>query len=95
MLSVLAKGEILRTGLAYFSGGRVKVTYIIDTALVTILTEILAFWHKEMSWQKLAMAIGLIISLALVRIVAVRFSPRTERQNCKSSADISTSVTRL
>jgi uncharacterized membrane protein (DUF373 family) len=77
MLTVLAIVEILRTVLAYFTEGRVKVTYIIDTVLVTILTEILAFWHKEMSWQKLAMAIGLIISLALVRIVAVRFSPRT------------------
>jgi uncharacterized membrane protein (DUF373 family) len=77
MLAVLAIVEILRTALAYFTESRVKVTYIIDTVLVTILTEILAFWHKEMSWQKLSMAISLIISLALVRIVAVRFSPRT------------------
>jgi uncharacterized membrane protein (DUF373 family) len=77
MLSVLAIVEILRTALVYFTEGRVKVTYIIDAVLVTILTEILAFRHKEMSWQKLAMTIGLIISLALARIVAVRFSPRT------------------
>lgn len=81
MLTVLAIVEILRTALAYFTEGRVKVTYIIDTVLVTILTEILAFWYREMSWQKLAMAIILIVSLALVRIIAVRFSPRAIRDD--------------
>ncbi len=81
MLTVLALVEILRTALAYFSEGRVKVTYIIDTVLVTILTEILAFWYKEMTWQKLAMAIILIVSLAVVRIIAVRFSPRAIRED--------------
>jgi uncharacterized membrane protein (DUF373 family) len=77
MLTVLAIVEILRTALAYFSEGRVKVTYIIDTVMVTIMTEILAFWYREVAWQKLAMVIVLIVSLAFVRIIAVRFSPRT------------------
>jgi len=77
MLTVLAIVEILRTALAYFSEGRVKVTYIIDTVMVTIMTEILAFWYQEVAWQKLAMVIVLIVSLAFVRIIAVRFSPRT------------------
>ncbi len=81
MLTVLAIVEILRTALAYFTEGRVKVTYIIDTVLVTILTEIMAFWYREMSWQKLAMAIILIVSLAVVRIIAVRFSPRAIRDD--------------
>ncbi len=81
MLTVLAIVEILRTALAYFTEGRVKVTYIIDTVLVSILTEILAFWYREMSWQKLGMAIILIVSLALVRIIAVRFSPRATRDD--------------
>ncbi len=81
MLTVLAIVEILRTALAYFSEGRVKVTYIIDTVLVSILTEILSFWYKEMDWRKLAMAIILIVSLALVRIVAIRFSPRSARED--------------
>ncbi len=81
MLTVLAIVEILRTALAYFTEGRVKVTYIIDTVLVSILTEILAFWYREMPWQKLAMAIMLIVSLALVRIIAVRFSPRAKRDD--------------
>ncbi|MDD2850885.1 MAG: phosphate-starvation-inducible PsiE family protein [Desulfuromonadaceae bacterium] len=76
MLTVLAIVEVLRTALAYFTEGRVKVTYIIDTVIVTILTEVMAFWYKEMEWQEVAMIISLVLSLAFIRIIAVRFSPR-------------------
>lgn len=76
MLTVLAIVEVLRTALAYFTEGRVKVTYIIDTVIVTVLTEVMAFWYREMGWQELAMVIALVLSLALIRIIAVRFSPR-------------------
>ena len=64
MLCVLAIVEILRTALAYFTEGRVKVTYIIDTVMVTVLTEVMAFWHRDLDWQRLA----------------VRFSPRRAQQ---------------
>jgi len=80
ILTVMALVEILRTALAYFSEGRVKVTYIIDTVIVMVLTEVMAFWYREMEWQKLAMVIVLVLSLALVRIIAVRFSPRRARE---------------
>ena len=79
ILMVMAFVEILRTALAYFSEGRVKVTYIIDTVMVTVLTEVMAFWYREMDWQKIAMVIILVLSLAVVRIIAVRFSPRNHR----------------
>jgi uncharacterized membrane protein (DUF373 family) len=80
VLTVLALVEIFRTALAYFTEGRVKVTYIIDTVIVTLLTEVMAFWFKEMEWQEVAMVITLVLSLAIVRIVAVRFSPRKARE---------------
>jgi uncharacterized membrane protein (DUF373 family) len=80
MLTVLALVEILRTALAYFSEGRVKVTYIIDTVIVTILTEVMAFWYKETEWKKIAMVILLVLSLAFVRIIAVRYSPQKFRE---------------
>lgn len=76
LLTVLAFVEILRTALAYFSEGRVKVTYIIDTVMVTVLTEVMAFWYKDMAWQQVGMVIALVLSLACIRIIAVRFSPR-------------------
>lgn len=80
VLTVLAIVEVLRTALAYFSEGRVKVTYIIDTVLVVVLTEIMAFWYREMSWDKVAMVIALVLALAGIRVVAVRFSPRRIRE---------------
>lgn len=80
MLTVLALVEVLRTALAYFTEGRVKVTYIIDTVIVTVLTEVMAFWYKETEWEKIAMVIALVLSLAFVRIIAVSFSPRTLRE---------------
>ena len=76
MLTVLALVEVLRTALAYFTEGRVKVTYIIDTVIVTVLTEVMAFWYRDMDWQEVAMIISLVMSLACIRIIAVRFSPR-------------------
>jgi uncharacterized membrane protein (DUF373 family) len=79
ILTVLAMVEILRTALAYFTEGRVKVTYIIDTVMVTVLTEVMAFWYKEMPWQSLAMVILLTLSLAFIRVAAVRYSPRSHR----------------
>jgi len=80
VLTVLAIVEVLRTALAYFTEGRVKVTYIIDTVLVTVLTEVMAFWYREMDWEKVAMVIALVLSLATVRIIAVRYSPRRLRE---------------
>jgi uncharacterized membrane protein (DUF373 family) len=80
MLTVLAMVEVLRTALAYFSEGRVKVTYIIDTVIVTVLTEVMAFWYRDMDWQKMGMVLALVVSLAVVRVMAVRFSPRQCRE---------------
>ena len=80
VLTVLALVEVFRTALAYFSEGRVKVTYIIDTVIVVLLTEVMAFWFKEMDWQEVAMVITLVLSLTIVRIAAVRFSPRSARE---------------
>lgn len=81
ILTVLAVVELLRTALAYFTEGRVKVTYIIDTVMVTVLTEVMAFWYREMSWQQIAMVILLTLSLALIRVIAVRYSPRSHRED--------------
>jgi uncharacterized membrane protein (DUF373 family) len=80
MLTVLAIIEVLRTALAYFSEGRVKVTYIIDTVIVTVLTEVMAFWYKSIRWEEVAMTISLVISLSLVRVMAVRYSPAAIRK---------------
>lgn len=75
VLMILAVLEIFRTTLAYFSEGRVKVTYIIDTVTVVILTEIMACWFKEFDLYKMGMMAALALILCIMRIFAVKYSP--------------------
>jgi len=74
-LTVLAFVEVFRTAMAYFIEGRVKVTYLVDTVLVALLTEILSFWHREMEPQRILLVIALLLALFFVRILAIRYSP--------------------
>ncbi len=74
-LGVLAMVEVFRTAMAYFIEGRVKVTYIIDTVLVAVLTETLAFWYRDVEAARIILMIALVFSLMVVRILAIRFSP--------------------
>ncbi len=75
VLMVLAVLELFRTVKAYFTEGRVKVTYIIDTVLVVVITEIMGFWYRDVETERLLLAIFLVIALMGVRIMAIRFSP--------------------
>lgn len=74
-LMLLAVVEVLKTTLAYFSEGRVRVTFIVDTVLVVMLTEIISQWFTGGEWQKLALLAGILLTLGVIRVVAVRFSP--------------------
>ncbi len=74
-LMVLAVFELFRTVKAYFTEGRVRVTYIIDTALVVVITEIMGFWYREVEIMRVSLAIALVVTLMCVRIMAIRFSP--------------------
>lgn len=74
-LTLLAVVEVLKTTLAYFSEGRVRVTFIVDTVLVVMLTEVISLWFTGGEWQKLSLLAGLLLTLGVIRVVAVRFSP--------------------
>ncbi|MCC6141013.1 MAG: phosphate-starvation-inducible PsiE family protein [Nitrospira sp.] len=74
-LMLLAVVEVLKTTLAYFSEGRVRVTFIVDTVLVVMLTEVISQWFTGGDWQKLAILAVILVTLGLIRVVAVRFSP--------------------
>ena len=76
VLMVLAVLELFRTVKAYFTEGRVKVTYIIDTVLVVVITEIMGFWYRDLGAERLLLAIALVVALMGVRIMAIRFSPK-------------------
>lgn len=74
-LILLAIVEVFKTTLTYFSEGRVKVTFIVDTILVVMLTEVISQWFKGGDWQALVVLGGILLTLGAVRVLAVRWSP--------------------
>jgi uncharacterized membrane protein (DUF373 family) len=75
MLMLLALVEVFKTTVTYFSEGRVKVTFIVDTILVVMLTEVISQWFKGGDWQVLAALGGMLLTLGIVRVLVVRWSP--------------------
>ena len=74
-LILLALVEVFKTTVTYFREGRVKVTFIVDTILVVMLTEVISQWFKGGDWQPLAVLCVILLILGVVRIMAVRWSP--------------------
>ncbi len=74
-LMLLAVVEVLKTTLAYFSEGRVRVTFIVDTVLVVMLTEVISQWFTGGDWQRLGILAIILMTLGVIRVLAVRFSP--------------------
>lgn len=75
ILLLLAVIEVFKTTLAYLAEGRVKVTFIVDTILVVMLTEIIALWLKGGTWTAFGLLLGVIAALAGLRVMTIRFSP--------------------
>ena len=75
MLMLLALVEVFKTTLTYFSEGRVKVRFIVDTILVVMLTEIISLWFKDADHMKLLSLGAILLALGAIRVVAVRCSP--------------------
>jgi uncharacterized membrane protein (DUF373 family) len=75
ILILLAVVEVFKTTLAYLTEGRVKVTFIVDTILVVMLTEIISLWLRGGDWRSFVLLLAVIGGLAGVRVLAVRFSP--------------------
>ncbi len=74
-LVLLALVEVCKTTFAYFTEGRVKVTFIVDTVLVMMLTEVISQWFKDGPWTRHAVLGAILLTLGAIRVVAVRYSP--------------------
>lgn len=84
-LIILAIVEVFKTTLTYFSEGRVKVTFIVDTILVVMLTEIISKWFSEAPASQWLTLGGIIMVLGIIRIVAVQWSPTKAEQQLEST----------
>ena len=74
-LIILAIVEVFKTTVTYFSEGRVKVTFIVDTILVVMLTEVISEWFKGSDWTELLVLGAILLTLGVMRVLAVRWSP--------------------
>jgi uncharacterized membrane protein (DUF373 family) len=83
-LIILAIVEVFKTTVTYFSEGRVKVTFIVDTILVVMLTEIISKWFSEAHLDQWMTLGGILVVLAVIRVVAVQWSP-TKCENAPES----------
>jgi len=72
---ILAVLELIRILQSYLAVGRVKVTFILDVALVVLIGELIGLWYKEYTLIAVGLHIIVITVLTLLRIVSIRFSP--------------------
>jgi uncharacterized membrane protein (DUF373 family) len=76
-LILLALLEVIRTLQSYLKLGRVRVTFILDTALVVLIGESMGLWFKEYDPEKVVLGIGVIVALVALRIITAKFSPES------------------
>lgn len=72
---ILALLELIRILQSYLALGRVKVTFILDVAVVVLIGELIGLWFKQYTSMEVSLHIAAITVLALLRIVSIRFSP--------------------
>ena len=71
----LAVVEVFKATWTYFSEGRINVTFLDDTILMVMLTEIISLWFKDADHMKLLSLGAILLALGAIRVVAVRCSP--------------------
>lgn len=72
---ILAAFELIRIFQSYLLIGRVKVTFILDVALVVLIGELISFWYQEYEKAEVILSIFIISALVALRIVTMNYSP--------------------
>lgn len=83
-LLILALLEVSRTVAAYFTLGRVKITFIVDTVLAVFLSEALVIWFSGESIVRALELVVLLLVLTVMRFVAVRYHPNDQGEHAES-----------
>ena len=78
-LTLLALFEIYLTILTYFKESRVKVTYVVDSVFIIMLSELMKLWfNHEATVESCGLMIAVLLSLAVIRLLTIRYSPSKE-----------------
>lgn len=72
---LLATLELIRTLQSYLMLGRVKVTFILDAALVVLIGELISLWYDDYSISQVIVNVSVISLLTILRIITTRYSP--------------------
>lgn len=73
---ILAALELIRTLQSYLKLGRVRITFILDAALVVLIGELMSLWLRNYTIQEVMINVGVISFLTVLRVLMIRFSPR-------------------
>jgi uncharacterized membrane protein (DUF373 family) len=76
ILSMFVVIELLKSVVEYFEIHRLKITFILDAALVFVLREVMiGLYKREIHAAEIAALALMLLVMGAVRIAAVRFSP--------------------
>jgi uncharacterized membrane protein (DUF373 family) len=82
ILTLLAMFEIYLTILTYFKESRVKVTYVVDSVFIIMLSELMKQWfNHQATMQDCGLMIAVLLSLAVIRLLTIRYSPSRDRNS--------------
>jgi len=83
IITMLALLELLRTLYSYLQIGRVKVTFILDAALVVLIGELIGLWYREYTSIEVVLSLVVIVVLVALRIVTSKYSPHVDEDHHK------------
>ncbi len=78
---MLAALELIRTLQSYLVLGRVKVTFILDAALVVLIGELISLWYGEYNATEVFINISVISILTVLRIITSKYSPNYQDES--------------
>ena len=79
-LTLLALFEIYLTILTYFKESRVKVTYVVDSVFIIMLSELMKQWFShQVTVEGCGLMIAVLLSLAIIRLMTIRYSPSRDQ----------------
>jgi len=78
---MLAALELIRTLQSYLTLGRVKVTFILDAALVVLIGELISLWYGDYATAEIMVNIAVISILTVLRIITTKYSPDSQDDN--------------
>jgi uncharacterized membrane protein (DUF373 family) len=80
ILSMFVVIELLKSIIEYFEVHRIKITFILDAAVVFVVREVMIGLYKHaLGAGEIAALSALLLVLGAFRIAAVMFSPERER----------------